>query len=189
MDIELHTERLILRPPRLADLTALANMLADEETARHIGGVQSRHGAWRALMAMAGAWQLHGFAMFSVIERATGNLIGRLGPWYPEGWPGTEIGWSIVRDRWGEGFATEGAIAAADWAFDRLGWTEMIHVIAPDNPASQAVARKLGSTNRGPGRLPAPLENTRIDIWGQTRESWRRRRCASDRSGAATAGT
>lgn len=176
MDIQLYTDRLLLRPPVLDDLTPLAEMLADEETARHIGGVQSRHGAWRALMAMAGAWHLTGFAMFSVIERTTGKFIGRLGPWYPEGWPGTEIGWSIVRDRWGEGIATEGATAAADWAFDHLGWTEMIHVIAPDNLASQAVARKLGSSNRGPVQLPVPMEKTRVDIWGQTREEWRRRR-------------
>jgi RimJ/RimL family protein N-acetyltransferase len=175
MPIELHTGRLILRPPRLEDLTPLAHMLADAETARYIGGVQSRHGAWRVLMSVAGSWHLNGFGMFSVIERATGKFIGRLGPWQPDGWPGPEIGWAIVRERWGQGFATEGAAAAADWAFDRLGWTEMIHVIAPDNPASQAVARKLGSSNRGPGQLPPPLESTRVDIWGQTREEWRRR--------------
>jgi RimJ/RimL family protein N-acetyltransferase len=176
MNVELRTERLILRPPRLEDLTLWAHMMADEQTARHIGGVQSRHGTWRVLMAMSGAWHLTGFAMFTVIERATGRFIGRVGPWYPEGWPGTEIGWSIVRDRWGQGFATEAATAAADWAFNHLRWAEMIHVIAPDNAASQAVARKLGSSNRGPGQLPAPLEKTRVDIWGQTRDDWRRRR-------------
>ncbi len=54
----LHTERLILRPPRLEDLTPLARMLADGETARHIGGVQSRHGAWRVLMSVAGKGSL-----------------------------------------------------------------------------------------------------------------------------------
>jgi hypothetical protein len=36
-----------------------------------------------------------------------------------------------------------------------------------------ALARKLGSTNQGPGRLPAPLENETIEIWGQTVEKWR----------------
>lgn len=105
----------------------------------------------------------------------TGRFIGWIGPWCPEGWPGTEIGWTIARDRWGQGLATEGETAAARWAFDRLGWTEMIHVIAPDNPASQAVARKLGSSNRGAGRLPAPLENARVEILGQTLEEWRQR--------------
>jgi RimJ/RimL family protein N-acetyltransferase len=45
---------------------------------------------------------------------------GRLGPWQPEGWPGSEIGWAIVRDCWGRGYATEGVIAATNWAFAEL---------------------------------------------------------------------
>jgi RimJ/RimL family protein N-acetyltransferase len=175
-DVELRTARLILRPPRLEDLAPWAAMMADEDVARHIGGVKPPSLVWRGLMCMAGAWHLVGYAMFSVIERSSGRWIGRLGPWSPHGWPGTEIGWAIVRECWGRGYATEGAIAAADWAFERVGWAEMIHVIAPDNAASQAVARKLGSRNRGPGKLPAPLDNVAVDIWGQTREEWRRGR-------------
>ncbi|MFN3230048.1 MAG: N-acetyltransferase, partial [Asticcacaulis sp.] len=54
-----------------------------------------------------------------------------------------------------------------------LGWTDVIHTIAPDNLGSQAVARKLGSVNRGPGKLPAPYETLVVDIWGQTAEEWR----------------
>jgi len=174
-DIELRTARLLLRPPRLEDLGPWAEMMGDEQVARYIGGVQPRAAVWRTLTCMAGAWALAGYAMFSVIERASGQWVGRLGPWSPEGWPGTEIGWTIARDRWGRGYATEGAIAAADWAFETLGWTEIVHAIAPGNHASQAVARKLGSKNRGPGKLPPPLENIVVDIWGQTREEWRRR--------------
>jgi RimJ/RimL family protein N-acetyltransferase len=93
----------------------------------------------------------------------------------PEGWPGTEVGWGIVRDCWGRGYATEGAAAAIDFAFDRLGWSEVIHAIAPDNTASQQVARKLGSRNRGAGRLPPPFAYAPVEIWGQTREEWRAR--------------
>ena len=171
-DIEVRTQRLILRPPRLEDLASWTEMMSDEAVARHIGGVQPRSMVWRLLTCMAGAWQLSGFAMFSVIERATGQWVGRLGPWCPDGWPGTEIGWAIVRDRWGRGYATEGATAAADWAFEHLRWTEMIHTIAPDNLASQAVARRLGSRNRGPGALPPPLEKISVDVWGQTRQEW-----------------
>jgi RimJ/RimL family protein N-acetyltransferase len=60
--------------------------------------------------------------------------------------------------------------------FDVLGWDQVIHSIAPANLASQLVARKLGSSNRGPGRLPAPFEDSRVDIWGQTRAQWLARR-------------
>jgi RimJ/RimL family protein N-acetyltransferase len=138
--------------------------------------VQARAVAWRGFVAMAGSWAIQGFAMFSVIEKASGRWVGRLGPWMPEGWPGTEVGWSIVREAWGRGYATEGAVAAIDWAFEHLGWTEVIHTIAPDNVASQAVARKLGSRNLRPGRLPPPFDSVPIDIWGQSREEWFARR-------------
>lgn len=173
--LRLETPRLILRPPRLEDLDAWTLMMQDEPTARFIGGVMPRAICWRQLMTMVGSWHAVGFAMFAVMEKSSGRWIGRLGPWQPEGWPGTEIGWAIVRDCWGKGYAIEGAAASMDWAFDHLGWTEAIHSIAPDNVASQRVAEKLGSRNRGPGVLPAPFEGSRIDIWGQSREEWRAR--------------
>jgi hypothetical protein len=64
----------------------------------------------------------------------------------PEGWPAPGSG---LRSRAIAGsLAPEGATAATDWAFDNLGWTDVIHSIAPANIASQQVARKLGSRNR-----------------------------------------
>ena len=187
-DLRLETSRLILRPPRLEDLDAWTEMMADEETARFIGGIAARPACWRQLMTMIGAWHAHGFAMFSVIEKGSGRWLGRVGPWQPEAWPGTEIGWSIVRDCWGKGYAVEGSAAATDWAFDTLGWTDMIHSIAPANVASQRVAQKLGSRNRGPGRLPPPYSEAPIDLWGQTREEWRHNaeRRRSDHEGRRT---
>ena len=172
-DLRIETARLILRVPRRDDLDPWAAMMADEEVARYIGGVMPRAVTWRAMMTMIGAWHACGFAMFSVIEKATGRWIGRLGPWMPEGWPGPEVGWAVVRECWGQGYATEGSAAAIDWAFDRLGWDRVIHSIHPANAASQAVARKLGSRNLGPGVLPPPYEGSPIDIWGQSRREWR----------------
>jgi len=172
--LQIETPRLLLRLPRAEDLDPWAEMMTDEEAARFIGGVMPRAASWRGLMTMIGAWHAHGFAMFSVVEKSTGRWVGRLGPWMPEGWPGTEVGWAIVRDCWGRGYATEGAAAAIDWAFDHLGWPRVIHCIDPANVASQAVARKLGSRNFGPGSLPPPFEDSPVDIWGQSREEWRR---------------
>jgi RimJ/RimL family protein N-acetyltransferase len=149
--------------------------MADGEASRFIGGPQPRAAAWRGFMTMAGAWAMTGFSMFSVIDRASGRWLGRIGPWRPEGWPGPEVGWGLVRAAWGQGYAFEAASAAIDWAFDHLGWDEVIHSIDPANAPSQALARRLGSTNRGPGRLPEPLQDEPVDIWGQTREAWRAR--------------
>src|SRR5678815_3632508 len=171
----LETERLILRMPEGRDFDAWAAFAADEEAMRHLGGAQERAIAWRGMCTMTGAWTVRGFSMFSVIEKETGRWVGRLGPWQPEGWPGSEIGWAIVRDRWGRGYAGEGAIAATNWALDTLGWSEIIHSIAPGNVASQRVAQKLGSRNLGPGKLPPPFQNDSVELWGQTSEEWRRR--------------
>jgi RimJ/RimL family protein N-acetyltransferase len=170
------TERLILRPPGAEDLDGWAEMSLEEETMRHIGGTQSRAGAWRQLCAMAGAWHIRGFAMFSVIERATGEWVGRLGPWEPEGWPGTEVGWGVRAKFAGRGYAHEGSVAAMDFAVDTLGFTTIIHTIVAENVRSIALAKRLGSTNLGPTRLPDPYSDLVIDAWGQTADQWRARR-------------
>jgi RimJ/RimL family protein N-acetyltransferase len=174
--LRLETPRLTLRPPRLEDFEPWAELIDDPVAARFIGGRQPRNIAWRSAMAVAGAWYLQGFAMFSVLEKPSGRWVGRVGPWMPEGWPGTEVGWMIVPACWGRGYAVEAAAAAIDWAFERLGWDDVIHVIDPDNVASQRVAMKLGSQNRGPGRLPPPYEGQTVDIWGQTRAEWQQKK-------------
>ncbi|MDB5468044.1 MAG: acetyltransferase [Phenylobacterium sp.] len=174
----LETDRLILRQPQAEDFEAWAAFAADEETMRHIGGAQARSVAWRGICSVTGAWQIRGFSMFSVIEKATARWIGRMGPWQPEDWPGTEVGWGLSREVWGKGYATEGAAACMDWAFDTLGWTEAIHTIEPANAASQAVARRLGSSILRQSRMPAPFEEMQVDVWGQTREQWLARRKA-----------
>lgn len=174
--LRLITPRLELRPTAMADLEAWTAMLQDPETCRFIGGTQAPSMAWRTFMTMLGAWHGQGFAMFSVLERDSGRWVGRCGPWCPPGWPGTEVGYSFVREVWGRGYATEAAIAATDWAVATLGWTDIIQTIDPANIGSQKVAAKLGAELRGPGRLPAPHENAPVQIWGQTREQWQRRR-------------
>jgi RimJ/RimL family protein N-acetyltransferase len=171
----LETRRLVLRPPIEEDLDGWAAVMADGDAARFIGGVQPRSAAWRSLASNAGSWALKGFGMFSLIGKEDGRWIGWCGPWQPEGWPGTEVGWTLLPHAWGKGYATEAAEAAIGWAFDALGWDEVIHCIDPANAASQGVARRLGSVNRGPGALPAPFDSARIDLWGQSRDQWLQR--------------
>ncbi|MCG9915211.1 MAG: GNAT family N-acetyltransferase [Phenylobacterium sp.] len=171
----LETARLVLRPPAMADFEAWCAFSADEEAARYIGGPMNPAQVWRSMMTIAGSWALEGFSMFSVIEKESGRWIGRLGPWRPHGWPGPEVGWGIIRDCWGRGYATEGAAAAMDFAFDQLGWDEVVHTIEPINANSQAVARRLGSSILRQARLPAPMD-VQVDVWGQGRDAWRARR-------------
>ena len=170
----IHTDRLILRPVAAGDFEALAAMSADPRVMSFLGGEQPRSVAWRSFLSMAGAWTLQGFGMFSVIERDTGVWLGRIGPHRPEGWPGTEVGWALIHDAWGKGYALEAAAAAMTYSVESLGWTDIIHCIADENLASQRVARRLGSGRRGLARLPAPIDED-IGLWGQTAAQWRAR--------------
>ena len=171
----LETERLTLRPIALADFPRWAEMMADPEAAKFLGGPQPAAVAWRGFMTMAGAWSLTGVSMFSVIERESGLWLGRIGPWQPHGWPGTEVGWGLHPDAQGKGYGVEAATAAIDYAFDVLGWTEVIHCIDPDNTPSQRLAKRIGSRNQGFTRLPPPFHELTIERWGQSREDWRAR--------------
>jgi RimJ/RimL family protein N-acetyltransferase len=177
----LETERLILRPPSAADFQPMCAMMADEENARFIGGVAAPSQVWRQLCTMAGSFALYGYAMFSVVEKASGRWVGRVGPWMPADWPGPEVGWGLIRDVWGRGYATEAATASIDWAFDNLGWTEVIHCIEPDNLPSEQLALRLGSKRLRSVRMPKPFDDKVVDVWGQSREDWRRRSRAANR--------
>lgn len=172
----LFTERLILRPPAAEDFEAWADFYADPETMHFLGGVQARSVAWRSLCSMRGAWHIRGFSMFSVIERASGAWVGRIGPHYPDGWPAREVGWGVARAFAGRGYAHEAATATLDYAFDVLGWDDVVHIIAPENVRSFALAERLGSVRRGPTRMPEPFHEAIVDAWGQSVAEWRARR-------------
>ncbi|HEY5070702.1 MAG TPA: GNAT family N-acetyltransferase [Caulobacteraceae bacterium] len=167
------TERLLLRPTRAEDFEPWAAFAADDVAMRFLGGAQPRSVAWRGFLSTAGAWAIQGFGMFSAIEKTTGRWIGRVGPLKPEAWPGAEVGWGLAREAWGMGYATEAASAAMDWAFEELGWTQIVHCIDPGNLASQSVAKRLGSRLLRRGRLPPPYEADEVEIWGQGRDQWR----------------
>lgn len=178
----LETERLLLRPPMQDDFDGFAAMAAEERTMRFIGGAVARHAAWRGMATIAGSWALLGFGMFSVIEKDSGRWLGRLGPWYPGGetggWPGPEVGWGLLSAAQGRGYAFEGATAAIDWVFDALEWTQVIHCIDKANTPSIRLAERLGSRRQRENvQLPPPFEAL-VDVYGQTREEWRRRRTA-----------
>ncbi len=176
MDPVLETERLILRRPVESDLAGWADFAADETVMRFLGGPQPRSMAWRSLATQAGSWVLKGYGMFSVIERATGRWIGRLGPWQPADWPGPEIGWGLAREAQGKGYAFEATTAAINFAVDTLGWSSFIHCVDLQNKPSMALAARLGSTNLGPAKMPAPHADDEINLWGQTAAQWKNRR-------------
>ncbi len=145
--ISLDTPRLRLRPFESTDAATLFEIHEDPEVARWLFvGVPPRGvgSAWRTVAMMVGHWSLRGYGQWAVVEKSTGAMIGRAGLWYPEGWPGIEIGWLIRRSRWGNGFATEAARAALEWTWRSLDIDHIISVIQPENARSIRVAEKVG---------------------------------------------
>jgi RimJ/RimL family protein N-acetyltransferase len=145
--VALETERLRLRLFREDDLDAYAAMCADPEVMRYIGAggqTLTRAETWRQIAMLLGHWQLRGYGLWAVEERATGTFVGRVGLYNPEGWPGLECGWALARGAWGKGYATEAARRALAYAFTELGRDHVISLIRPENTASIRVAERIG---------------------------------------------
>jgi RimJ/RimL family protein N-acetyltransferase len=155
------TERLVLRRPEEADVTALVPLF-DAEVVRFLDGVvPDEHAQWRAVAGWLGHWELRGYGMYTWVERDTGAVVGRGGLWFPAGWPQLEVGWMLGRGWWGRGYATEAGRAALDLAWRHLDPDWVCSVIHPDNARSQAVARRLGAV---PGERRT-LVGHPVEIW------------------------
>lgn len=168
--VTLETDRLILRMLGETDLDAYAEMCADPEVMHFIGdgAPLARHMAWRKLAMMVGHWSLRGYGLWGAEEKSSGALIGYVGFWNPEGWPGFELGWTLRRSYWGMGYATEGARAALRYAFTKLDQPHVISLIHPENAASIRVAQRLGECLVGPTELmgkPALIYRISREQW------------------------
>jgi len=148
----LETERLRLRPLRASDVDDYAAMYADPEVVRHMagaGGPWDRGRSWRHLAFLMGHWQLKGCGEWAVELKETGEFVGVGGFCEPEGWPGFELAGVLARRWWGNGYATEAARAALDYAFAVLRKDRVISLVNPDNRASIRVVERLGQTLQG----------------------------------------
>jgi len=172
MDLVIETERLLLRRWRDADVAPNTEMLADPASARFITSdgkaVTDEFVGWRNAAVMAGHWALHGFGLFVVEEKQTGRYVGRVGPWFPAGWPGFEVGWGIARNFRGKGYAVEAASASIDWTFACFEIDKIVHPIRPENVASQKVAQRLGATIE----RQVELFDHVVDLWVTRRKAW-----------------
>jgi RimJ/RimL family protein N-acetyltransferase len=155
---------------REEDFEQYAAIMADAEVTRYLGDGQplARENAWRQMAMILGHWQLKGYGMWAVEESATRRLAGRIGFFNPEGWPGFELGWTLGREFWGQGYATEGASRALECAFAELKRDHVISLIRPGNHASIRVAERLGEQPEG----SAELFDKEVLVYGIRREAW-----------------
>lgn len=147
------TERLRLRAFRRGDVDDYAALNADPEVLRYLSGAGvepwDRGRSWRHMAFLLGHWELGGAGMWAVELRETGAFLGMVGFAEPEGWPGFELAWTLARRWWGNGYATEGALAALAHAFDVWKRDRVISLIHPENRASIRVAERLGERLQG----------------------------------------
>jgi len=107
-------------------------------------------------------WDLRGYGQWAVVERATARVIGCVGFLQLDDAHDIELGWIVHRSRWGNGFATEAARAAIDWAWRASAIDHVKSLIGRDNLASIRVATKIGEQLEGEGICPSSGENVLI---------------------------
>ena len=147
---ELETERLRFRQFREDDFPVYETWCANIDIMRYLGGkTLTRVEAWRHLAYQVGHWAFLGYGYYAVEEKSSGRLIGRVGFTNQRGWPGFELGWTIIPEFQGKGYATEAARMLLPYAFDVLDQPRVISLIHPDNAPSRRVAEKLGEKIEG----------------------------------------
>ncbi|MGE0741708.1 MAG: GNAT family N-acetyltransferase [Hyphomonadaceae bacterium] len=167
----IETERLVLRAWRASDLDPFAAMMADADVARFLANDQlprDRASAWRDMAIFVGHWALRGYGLFAVEDRASGEFVGRIGAWRPEGWIGLELGWALARAHWGKGYGLEAARAAGDWVFTSQAPERLVSVIHANNTRSQTLARRLGMSVSS-ATIHAGMPH---DIWAVSPQEW-----------------
>ncbi|MFE7776282.1 GNAT family N-acetyltransferase [Streptomyces sp. NPDC057445] len=147
---EIRTPRLILRRWTDDDLVPMAEINSDPEVMRWIddGAVHDLEQTAEDIERWEEEWDEEGFGLFAVELIASGELIGFAGlsvPEYlPEVMPAVEIGWRLGRPFWGQGYASEAAHAALEFALQDRGLDRVISIAHIGNQASENVMRKLG---------------------------------------------
>ena len=156
----IETERLILRAPRGSDWPVWRDFDMTARAQYCGGGADQTVGAaWRRFGHVIGHWAMRGYGSFVFTLKDSDAPLGMTGPWYPEGWPETEIGWTIwTPEAEGKGYAYEAARAARDFARQSLGWTEIVSYIDAPNARSIALAQRLGAVHDPVAPSPHPDE-------------------------------
>jgi RimJ/RimL family protein N-acetyltransferase len=147
----IETERLRLRPHQSQDLADCVVMWSDADVVRYtIGEPSPPQRTWMRILAYRGHWALMSYGYWAVEEKDSRRYVGELGfadfkrniaPSI-EGLP--ELGWALVPQFHGKGYATEALRAVVAWGDDHLAQRRTVCIIHRDNHRSFRVAEKLG---------------------------------------------
>jgi ribosomal-protein-alanine N-acetyltransferase len=180
----LHTTRLMLRRWRDGDREVFAQINADPEVMRFRLRTLTRQESDSFMDAIEACFDQNGFGHWAVERAHDHRVIGFIGlevaaeemPFRPL----VHIGWHLAPDAWHHGYATEGAAAVLDFAFDEIGLSEVVAHTSVRNEPSQAVMRSLGMTHNpaddfdGPW-YPPEHPNRPFVLYRLTEADWRKR--------------
>jgi RimJ/RimL family protein N-acetyltransferase len=166
----LRTERLILRRWRPEDEAPMAAINSDPAVTEFLNRRMDAAATAAFLQRTLEHWSEHGFGHWAVEPtegELAGEMIGFVGVAYPTFLPDLatrpELGWRLSSASWGNGYATEAALAARDDAFTRLGLPELISIVHPDNERSRRVTTKVGMTIES--QIYNATINRDVDVW------------------------
>jgi RimJ/RimL family protein N-acetyltransferase len=146
--MEARTGRLWLRPWREEDVEPFAALNADPRVMEHFPSVSTREQTEAQVARIRAHFAQHGWGLWAVEVPGVAPFVGFVGlntvPFTAPFTPAVEVGWRIAQAHWGQGYATEGARAALDVAFLRLGLPEVVSFTVPANVRSRRVMEKLG---------------------------------------------
>lgn len=142
----LETERLILRQFTDDDVDAVFAVIGDPLTMKFYPQTFTREDALRWVTKSQERYRTDGFGLFAVVLKSNGEVIGNWGPVRQnvEGKSLLEVGYHFRREYWGQGYATEAARAAVEYAFRQLGAPKAVSLILPENQPSRRVAERNG---------------------------------------------
>lgn len=146
---ELETERLRLRFWRESDVEPFLAFYRDPQSAAVYGDDVKRSDVWRRIALIIGHWQLRGFGPWVLEDKATGRFAGHGGLWFPDDWADVEVGYGIMPEFRGQGYAPEVARYVRDYGYREKGFKRLVSYINPENKASRRVAEKLGAVPDG----------------------------------------
>lgn len=145
---QIETERLLLRPWRDADVEAWVRMNSDPRVMEFFPRIESRAELEASAQRLRERLERDGYGWWVAEVTASGAFAGVLAlqdvPSNVPFAPALEVGWRLVPELWGSGYATEGARELLAFAFSRLRKDEVVAMTAAINLRSQRVMERLG---------------------------------------------
>lgn len=140
------TERLILRIFKEEDWKDLYELYGDPEVVKYtIFTPFTEYETWQKIASFTGHWSFRGYGPYALEEKQSGKVVGFAGPYFPPQWPDPEIQWSLSKNFWGRGYASEAVLRIKNILNESMPDTSFMSLIHPDNIASKKLAEKMNA--------------------------------------------